>query len=103
MRCYQCGVEFEPSPAALRRWAESGRPFDPTDWECEACRRAEAEIPEPGLRYCIACGCWIAQEAVAQTMRLTRGSLVAETADGAHLVVIAPDGAITHVVCLGGE
>lgn len=103
MRCYQCDTEFYPDPATLRRWAESGRPFDPTDWECEACRRAEATLPESGLHYCTACGCRIIYEPVAHTMHLTLGGLVAETADGTHLVIIAPSGAITHVVCLGNQ
>jgi hypothetical protein len=35
--CWMCGKEFEPDRERLREWAESGRNFDPTDWECSAC------------------------------------------------------------------
>lgn len=32
--CWICGEIFQPDPEQLRVWAESGKPFDPTDWEC---------------------------------------------------------------------
>lgn len=35
--CYVCGCEFEPTAEEMRAWAESGRNFDPTDWECPHC------------------------------------------------------------------
>jgi hypothetical protein len=38
VKCYQCGTEFQPPAEKLKAWAESGRSFDPTDWECERCR-----------------------------------------------------------------
>ena len=36
--CCVCGITFSVSPARLQVWAESGRDFDPTDWECPECR-----------------------------------------------------------------
>lgn len=35
--CFVCGAKFEPRPEKLKEWAESGRDFCPTDWECQAC------------------------------------------------------------------
>lgn len=37
VRCWKCKTEFEPSPELIKEWAESGRPFEPTDWECGKC------------------------------------------------------------------
>lgn len=37
VECYLCGETFEPSPERVKAWAESGRDFDPTDWECKRC------------------------------------------------------------------
>lgn len=36
--CYICGTTFVADPAKMKAWAESGRDYDPTDWECECCR-----------------------------------------------------------------
>ena len=50
IKCYKCGREFVPDRAKLDAWANSGRPFDPTDWECEYCSQMETfgtyEAPE---------------------------------------------------------
>ena len=35
--CYKCGIEYQPTAEAMRVWAESGRQFEPTDWECPEC------------------------------------------------------------------
>jgi len=35
--CYMCGMEFTPDPELVKRWAESDKPYEPTDWECEVC------------------------------------------------------------------
>lgn len=71
VQCYRCGIIFSPSVVALRAWAESGRPFDPTDWNCDDCRREEDSGGIPvkcpkcgvinresagGLHYDCACG-----------------------------------------------
>ena len=37
VECFMCGAKFEPRPEKLKEWAESGRDFDPTDWECKTC------------------------------------------------------------------
>ena len=37
VECFMCGAKFEPRPEKLKEWAESGRDFDPTDWECKSC------------------------------------------------------------------
>ncbi len=37
VNCFMCGKEFEVEAEKAREWAESGRPFDPTDWECPDC------------------------------------------------------------------
>ena len=37
VKCCVCEQLFEPPPDHLRAWGESGRDFDPTDWECEPC------------------------------------------------------------------
>ena len=36
--CYKCETKFEPSPPKVKEWAESSRPFEPTDWECDSCK-----------------------------------------------------------------
>ena len=46
VNCCICNRPFEPDPARLKAWAESGRSFDPTDWECPDCRNLEAEYAE---------------------------------------------------------
>ena len=46
VNCYTCDRPFEPDPVRLKAWAESGHPFDPTDWQCQACQEAEAEYYE---------------------------------------------------------
>lgn len=50
LACWMCGLEFEPDPERMRAWAESGRTFDPTDWECGQCEfdRFEAELQLQG-------------------------------------------------------
>ena len=35
--CYMCGMEFTPDPELVKRWAESDKPYEPTDWECGEC------------------------------------------------------------------
>ena len=43
VNCCICNRSFEPDPARLKAWAESGRSFDPTDWECPDCQNYEPE------------------------------------------------------------
>jgi PRTRC genetic system protein C len=43
--CYSCGEIFQPDADKLRAWAESGAPYDPTDWECPECARLDAGLP----------------------------------------------------------
>jgi len=45
--CWMCGKEFEPDSEKLREWAESGRNFDPTDWECSSC----SSFPNANCRW----------------------------------------------------
>lgn len=40
VQCWQCENMFEPDKEAVKNWAQSGKAFEPTDWECEDCRRA---------------------------------------------------------------
>lgn len=49
IECYLCGEMFEPSPEKIKAWAESGRDFDPTDWECGQCDE-DPDQPD-GLGY----------------------------------------------------
>jgi hypothetical protein len=77
VECYQCGQMFEPDPAKVNAWAESGADFEPTDWECPDCYNYEPEPPDydppvdeswiecgacegmgilPNGAYCHACG-----------------------------------------------
>lgn len=35
--CYACSQPFTPDPIKVKVWADSGRPFDPTDWLCPTC------------------------------------------------------------------
>lgn len=37
MPCYVCEQLFVPDANQMKAWAESGRPFDPLDWECGDC------------------------------------------------------------------
>lgn len=37
VKCFMCDAEFEPTKEQLDEWGNSGRPFDPTDWECPDC------------------------------------------------------------------
>jgi len=37
VRCCRCDGWYVPNPESVKAWAESGRPFDPTDWECGGC------------------------------------------------------------------
>ncbi|MEE8390499.1 MAG: hypothetical protein V3S14_06840 [Anaerolineae bacterium] len=37
--CCSCGETYGEDKAKVKVWAESGRDFDPTDWECECCQR----------------------------------------------------------------
>ena len=50
--CYKCRVEFEPSKEEIKKFAESDRDFDPTDWECPRCKndpyRDMPECDDPG-------------------------------------------------------
>jgi len=43
IECYSCHKMFTPDPARMKFFAqETGGKFDPTDWECEDCTRADA-------------------------------------------------------------
>ena len=44
-KCWKCESMFTPKAEDLKRWAESGAPFDPTDWECPSCKALEGELP----------------------------------------------------------
>ena len=46
--CFMCGAKFEPRPEKLKEWAESGRDFDPTDWECKTCYSLTPLAPDAG-------------------------------------------------------
>lgn len=37
VECWLCGKLYTPDPDKVKAWAESGRPFDGTDWECGLC------------------------------------------------------------------
>lgn len=39
--CYMCETEFQADPKVVKLWADSGRSFDPTDWECPECSDIE--------------------------------------------------------------
>lgn len=45
VKCWKCESMFTPKAEDLKRWAESGQPFDPTDWECPSCEALEGEPP----------------------------------------------------------
>ena len=59
MKCYICGEEFVPDPVQVAEWGNSGRDFEPTDWECDDCKKAfmaafdamEAEYEERNMSY----------------------------------------------------
>lgn len=38
MECYVCGAGYLETYERVTAWAESEREYDPTDWECPACR-----------------------------------------------------------------
>ena len=41
VECFSCHKMFTPDPARMKFFAEeNGGKFDPTDFECEDCRRA---------------------------------------------------------------
>lgn len=44
--CWMCGYEFVADSEKAQRWAESDKPFEPTDWECPNCGRALDEAFE---------------------------------------------------------
>ena len=52
--CWMCGKEFEPDREKLREWAESGRNFDPTDWECSFC--SSLTLTDEPVLFCSQCG-----------------------------------------------
>ena len=37
--CFICDELFTPSTEQYNEWGNSGRSFDPTDWECPDCRK----------------------------------------------------------------
>jgi len=43
VKCWKCSSRYQPKAEDLKRWAESGQPFDPTDWECPSCEALEGE------------------------------------------------------------
>ena len=43
MTCWKCGKEFTPNHLDVAIWADSGNPFDPTDWECPECEDLDVE------------------------------------------------------------
>ena len=43
LTCTFCELPFRPTDAQLLAWADSGRPFDPSDWECPDCRDLDAD------------------------------------------------------------
>ncbi len=45
VKCWKCEEQYQPKPEDLKRWAESGASFEPTDWECPSCKAAEGEHP----------------------------------------------------------
>lgn len=45
VKCWKCQERYQPKAEDLKRWAESGTSFDPTDWECPSCEAAEGEHP----------------------------------------------------------
>ena len=40
MVCHVCGEEYLETKQRVDAWANSGQGFNPTDWECPACRAA---------------------------------------------------------------
>jgi len=50
--CYKCNRNYTPPPAQMKAWAESGRDFDPTDWECGTCQAAEAAVRDQSEPVC---------------------------------------------------
>ena len=46
VNCHLCNEPFEADPEQVDAWGNSGQPFDPTDWECEACRVAYEHVCE---------------------------------------------------------
>ncbi len=39
MTCYKCGRTYMETRSRVREWAESGQPYEPTDWVCWECRK----------------------------------------------------------------
>lgn len=64
VKCYQCGIEFEPEPQRLKEWAESGKNFEPTDWECPNC--------EGEYQFCYRTGC---HEPISEYVLLRAGAV----------------------------
>ena len=46
VNCHLCNEPFQPDPEKVDAWGNSGRPFDPTDWECGDCHVAQENIRE---------------------------------------------------------
>lgn len=46
VECWMCGELFTPDPAALNAWAASGQDWEPTDWQCNECIKAEDAIEQ---------------------------------------------------------
>ena len=44
VKCYMCGRYFTPDPEKFNAWGNSGKDFDPTDWEC-GCADMDQELP----------------------------------------------------------
>jgi len=38
MTCCACGCVYLETRKKVSRWAESGKPYDPTDWVCPRCK-----------------------------------------------------------------
>lgn len=40
MECGVCGLDYIESSKRVRAWGNSGKPYEPTDWLCQDCRRS---------------------------------------------------------------
>ena len=38
MTCHFCAADYREDDNLVLAWADSGDPFEPTDWECHDCR-----------------------------------------------------------------
>jgi rubredoxin len=51
IECYVCGHSFAPTDEQLEAWVNSGRNWDPTDWECPACIKAESDSADAEIEH----------------------------------------------------